>query len=228
MNINNFIKFAEEASKNTKDNSQPPKYNTQPPKSNNIFDKPNFWQRRDIQGPVQVDASKLPVTGTPLYKWDPMSEVDKDSIDIRSLEKLIPPRFLSQDERLKQFERNVENSEDFRLDPKRFLDKNYYKNFLDAADYVTSSPDNARKFRNTRANLRSINDDIRMEPDRLRAISSVYPIKQVKADMAKKTERYGSLWPMLHANGALTGRYEEDSRLKEALNKLRELSKKYY
>ena len=71
MNINNFIKFAEEASKNTKDNTQAPKYNTQPPKSNNIFDKPSMWQRSDIKGPV--DTSKMPVTGwerEPLYYYD--------------------------------------------------------------------------------------------------------------------------------------------------------------
>lgn len=219
MNLNNFIKFAEEASNNTKDN-------TQPPKSNNIFDKPSMWQRRVTEGPVNI--SKRPITGTPLYMRDPYLNEEDDSIDIRSLEKLIPPRIFPQDERLKQFKRNVENSEDFRLDPNRTLDKNYYKNFLDAADYVASSPDNARKFRNTKDNLRAINDDPTMVKDALRGRILGHPIKQVKADMARKTERYGSLWPMLHANGAFTGRYEEDSRLKEALNKLRELSKKYY
>ena len=46
--------------------------------------------------------------------------------------------------------------------------------------------------------------------------------------MSRKTEKYGPIWPLLHANGALTGRYTEDSRLDEALNKLRELAKKYY
>lgn len=219
MNINNFIKFAEEASNNTKDN-------TQPPKSNNIFDKPELWQRSVTEGPVNI--SKRPITGTPLYMRDPYLNEEDASIDIRSLEKLIPPRIFPQDERLKQFKRNVENSEDFRFDPNRTLDKNYYKNFLDASDYVTSSPDNARKFRNTKDNLRAINDDPTMVKDALRGRILGHPIKQVKADMARKTESYGSLWPMLHANGAFTGRYEEDSRLKEALNKLRELSKKYY
>lgn len=223
MNLNNFIKFAEKASKNTKDNT---KYNTQPPKSNNIFDKPNMWSRKYIEGPV--DISKRPITGTPMYMRDPYLNGEDDSINIRSLEKLIPPRFFPQDERLKQFERNVENSEDFRLDPNRALDKNYYKNFLDAADYVTSSPDNARKFRNTIDNLRAINDDPVMVQDALRSRILGNPIKQVMRDTARKTEKYGPIWPMLHANGALTGRHEEDSRLKEALNKLRELSKKYY
>lgn len=226
MNINNFIKFAEEASKNTKDNTQPPKYNYQPPKSNNRFDKPSMWQRRVTEGPVNI--SKRPITGTPLYMRDPYLNEEDDSIDIRSLEKLIPPRIFPQDERLEQFKRNVENSEDFRFDPNRTLDKNYYKNFLDAADYVTSSPDNARKFRNTKDNLRAINDDPAMVKDALRGRILGNPIKQVKADMARKTEKYGPIWPLLHANGALTGRYTEDSGLNEALNKLRELSKKYY
>lgn len=221
MNINNFIKFAEEASKNTKDN-------TQPPKSNNIFDKPHLWYRKYIEGPV--DISKRPTTGVPMYKRYPYLNEEDDPINPKSLNKLIPPKVLTQDERLKQFKRNVENSEDFSYDIHRSLDKNYYKNFLDAADYVTSSPDNARKFRNTTDNLKAINNDTTsMVMDALRArILSRHPINQAKADMARKTEKYGPIWPLLHANGALTGRYEEDSRLKEALNKLRELSKKYY
>lgn len=228
MNINNFIKFAEEASKNTKDNTQPPKYNTQPPKSNNRFDNPEMWQRSDIKGPV--DTSKMPVVGwerEPMYYYDAdpanSSNVYRDSDSYKHLKKFLPHKVLTQEERQKQFGKSLENA-----NPPLKLGQHGYNNFLEILDYLNASKDNSRKYDNTIANLESIDSSPLMQGDITRkAMRLPNPLQSIR-DIVRKTERYGSLWPMLHANGAFTGHYEEDSMLDEALNRLRELSKKYY
>lgn len=222
MNINNFIKFAEEASKNTK-------YNTQPPKSNNRFDNPEMWQRSDIKGPV--DTSKMPVVGwerEPMYYYDAdpanSSYVYRDSDSYKKhFNKFLPPKVLTQKERQKQFGKALENA-----NPPHKMNQPAYNNLLEILDYLNASKDNSRKYDNTIANLESIDSSPLMQGDITRkAMRLPNPLQSIR-DIVRKTERYGSLWPMLHANGAFTGRYEEDSMLDEALNRLRELSKKYY
>lgn len=188
------------------------------------------------------------------------SEKDGTSLE-DAYSRHIPPKVLTQDERQKQFYNNFTSK--FNNNPNnRFfgggkLSKDSSDRLLNTLDYALSSRDNAKKLWRTLNNIADLSPS-RLHPERnilpnLREENVVagaladYPngsletnpdamvnaYSRMSTDAAEKTMRYGSLWPILHANGVFTDRNtgrnaEGDSRLKEALNKLRELSKKYY
>ena len=274
MNINNFIKFAEEASNASSSNaSSSPKQDFKL-SNKNVWDNPKIWERKKIPGPV--DLSKSPVVRSNNYPLSLTPDLTEDGVreamgilhslvggsekDGTSLEdaysRYIPPKVLTQDERQKQFYNNFTSK--FNNNPNnRFfgggkLSKDSSDRLLNTLDYALSSRDNAKKLWRTLNNIADLSPSI-LHPERnilpnLREENVAdgaladYPSGSAKTnpdaivnaysrmytDSADKTMRYGSIWPLLHANGAFTGRYTEDSRLQEALNKLRELSKKYY
>ena len=264
MNINNFIKFAAEASNASSSPKQDLKLSNK-----NVWDNPKIWERKTIPGPV--DLSKYPIVGSkreflrinPDFLDENGRSVlrginsaaggsEKDDISLEdAYSKYIPPKVLTQGERQKQFYNNftskVNNNASNRFLEGGKISKDSSDRILNTLDYALSSRDNVRKLLRTVSNAVDLdktymfpnlrdetvaagaladypNGSLETNPD-----AKVNAYLRMHTDAADKTMRYGSIWPILYANGAFTGRKAEgDSRVDEALNKLRELAKKYY